>query len=101
MTRPNPQGTPIPLEAQKPPGRILRPLRAYRPNRHEPPPIHVGPEQTPNGVGQVVQIRRLHLSVRSGAHQPLRLGAHQQTKNNRKKIWTLPPDLLASSRRRS
>jgi hypothetical protein len=49
MTRPNPQGTPIPLEAQKPPGRILRPLREYRPIRHDPPPIDIGPEQAPNG----------------------------------------------------
>jgi len=37
MSRPNPQGTPIPIEAQNAAAAILRPLRAYRPIRHEPP----------------------------------------------------------------
>ena len=76
MPRPNPQGIPIPPEAQKPPEGILRPLRAYRPNRHEPPKT----EQTPNRVFELYESHD-SIFVRLGAHEPLRLSAHQQTKN--------------------
>ncbi len=43
MRRPNPRRTPLLPEAQNSVAAILRPLRAYRTNRHEPPET----EQTP------------------------------------------------------